>query len=158
LFPLERYPVYRRRGTLFPLDVDHPATLLGFLPLRHSEALTVLVHLCSSVAGDTFTMAEWRAPGVVLSYALDSAQLAASNSRQPPIAAHWCGNCAAWCNCRPLSLSKVCLALCRRTRRATRWRATAATVVGWCRGDATHGEVLGACQLPVMRCVEPFFS
>jgi hypothetical protein len=64
-----------------------PPTLLGFLPLRHSEALTVLVHLCSSVASDTFTMAEWRAPGVVLSYALDSAHsllaLSATAYRRP---------------------------------------------------------------------------
>jgi hypothetical protein len=141
LFPLERYPVYRRRGTLFPLDVDHPATLLGFLPLRHSEALTVLVHLCSSVASDTFTMAEWRAPGVVLSYALDSAHsllaLSATAYRRPlvwqlrglvqlPTAIIVKGLSGA------VSAHASCDALAR----------DAATVVGWCRGDATHGEVL----------------
>jgi alpha-glucosidase (family GH31 glycosyl hydrolase) len=141
-FPLERFPVYRRRNSLFPLEVSHPASLMGHVALRRDNALTVFLHASSSAgrASDTLSMHEWRAPGVVLTFDLDSSaqslQLTASAYHRPLVFQ------LRGCVGRPSTVVAKGLAAPLPLVEACDDLAALTGVSGWCVGDEKHGELL----------------
>lgn len=144
-FPLNRFPVFKRRGAIFALNIDHEASWHGFVPLRHNNALTALVHLCDSVLRDRQEIAEWRAPGVVLAYTRDrdaqSLQFTAT-AHHRPLVVQLRGLThpeAATVHLKAADAPLAHYVSCDELARATQAREI---VAGVCVGDRDHGELL----------------
>jgi alpha-glucosidase (family GH31 glycosyl hydrolase) len=64
--PLSRFPAYKRKGSIIPLNVDHFASSHG--GKSSSDAITLLIHPTKKIAFETVNIYEWKGSGMIASY------------------------------------------------------------------------------------------